>query len=342
MTTTRSVAEIERDIERTRADIDLTLDHLRQSISPGQLLDQTMQYARAEGGEVGANVARRVKSNPLPLALLASSLAWLMVSDSKGPRADQEKRNDDRVRRYPETGGAYVATGYDPAMDGDVFDDTHHETITRYERVHGGLNDVKQREGESQSDFSDRLYQARAKALEIEQRAGEELSAFRRRIDEGMDDLSTQARHARERASQQAARLRERGRHWAGQAQAAAERAGHSTMAGARRVRRETGAFYLDNPLVVGALVMAAGAVMGGLLPSTRQEDDWMGETGDDLRSQASGYAKQAAGAAENVAEETLDAAKTATERETKRPKESNSASASGSSASRPPSGTNA
>ena len=75
----RSPAEIERDIQVTRAEIDRTLDRLERKLSPGHLLDTALDG----GGAFATNLGRTARDNPLPVMLLGCSLAWLAF----GPRS---------------------------------------------------------------------------------------------------------------------------------------------------------------------------------------------------------------------------------------------------------------
>lgn len=58
----------------------------------------------------------------------------------------------------------------------------------------------------------------------------------------------------------------------------------------ARRVREKTREIVEEQPLVLGVLGLAVGAALGAFLPSTRREDELMGEKRDELL----GAAKQA------------------------------------------------
>ncbi len=68
----------------------------------------------------------------------------------------------------------------------------------------------------------------------------------------------------------------------------------HSTQHGmhdagqwAKSAGRHSSDFIQEHPLVAGALGFAIGAALGGLLPSTRKEDAYMGEYRDRLMSEA-------------------------------------------------------
>jgi ElaB/YqjD/DUF883 family membrane-anchored ribosome-binding protein len=64
------------------------------------------------------------------------------------------------------------------------------------------------------------------------------------------------------------------------------------------------------NPLALGAVAVAAGAIIGLMLPQTHAENQLMGETRDRLMDQAKTTAKETAKKVQSVAEEAYQAAK--------------------------------
>ena len=87
-TPNESPEQIEDEIRGTRRDIDRTLDALQSKLSPGQILDQALAYAKDGGGEFAANLGRTISRNPVPLTLVGIGLAWLMCSGQGGVRAE--------------------------------------------------------------------------------------------------------------------------------------------------------------------------------------------------------------------------------------------------------------
>ena len=80
----KSSAQLEREAEQTRSELAATLDELRSRISPGQLLDQTLDFARdSNAGEFVRNLGRDARDNPLPLALIGTGIAWLMMTNGR-------------------------------------------------------------------------------------------------------------------------------------------------------------------------------------------------------------------------------------------------------------------
>jgi hypothetical protein len=75
-------SEIRRDIERTRRDMDDTVDELGNRMSPGQLLDQAWSMIRSQGSGAG-NV---LSEHPVPLAIMGLGVAWLAIERASGSR----------------------------------------------------------------------------------------------------------------------------------------------------------------------------------------------------------------------------------------------------------------
>src|ERR1051326_3478096 len=80
--------QLRRETEQTRAQLADTLEELRARITPGQVVDQLVDYAGDSGaGEFFRNLGRQAASNPLPVTLMGAGLAWLMLAGKTGSRA---------------------------------------------------------------------------------------------------------------------------------------------------------------------------------------------------------------------------------------------------------------
>ena len=105
-------ATLEREIDQTRANMDQTLGALERKFSPGQLLDQAMEFARENGGEFANNLGRSVKENPVPALLTAVGIAW-MVASSNRPKPSLADAYDDRYARDDSNAVDFDDTGYE-------------------------------------------------------------------------------------------------------------------------------------------------------------------------------------------------------------------------------------
>src|SRR3954470_8459415 len=80
-------AQLERETERTRAELADTLSELRASMAPGRLFERlTDQVTHGAAAEYTRNLKDQAVANPIPLAMVGAGLAWLMLSSrSKQP-----------------------------------------------------------------------------------------------------------------------------------------------------------------------------------------------------------------------------------------------------------------
>jgi Protein of unknown function (DUF3618) len=99
----KSSDEIGRDIERTRADLDETLEAIQRKLSPGGLVDQAFGFVRSGPGPRLAAVLER---NPAPGVLIGVGLAWLLAAGAGGT-----------ARRRPDAGGSAAPSGSQPSAD---------------------------------------------------------------------------------------------------------------------------------------------------------------------------------------------------------------------------------
>jgi ElaB/YqjD/DUF883 family membrane-anchored ribosome-binding protein len=109
-------ATLEREIDQTRANMDRTLGALERKLSPGQLLDQAMEFARENGGEFANNLGRSVKENPVPALLTAVGIAWIVASSNR-PKASIADAYEDRYARDDFNTVEFDETGYEDDAD---------------------------------------------------------------------------------------------------------------------------------------------------------------------------------------------------------------------------------
>lgn len=74
----RSPEEWEREIERTRADIDRTLWALQHRLSRGAFIDRVTRSVNKDGGAFMIGLGRTIRDNPVPALVLGAGLAWLV------------------------------------------------------------------------------------------------------------------------------------------------------------------------------------------------------------------------------------------------------------------------
>jgi hypothetical protein len=126
----RESERLEREADQTRALLSASLAELRARMTPGQLVDRVVDYAR-EGPttEFFANLRREIRENPLPVVLIGVGIAWLMLASSRSARTIVADTTE-FVARTVEGGADRVAD-----VTGRVARRVHERTRTLADRV---------------------------------------------------------------------------------------------------------------------------------------------------------------------------------------------------------------
>jgi len=201
-------AELERQAEALRADMDRTLNALERKFSPEQLIDRSLGYLRDHGGELSQTLGATMRNNPVPIALTLAGLTWLVASSYNS--------------RQP------------PGQD----------LSSRFAR----------------SGVGQKLQQ---KAQTARDRLSETAASTR-------DRLSATTQTARDRFSSA-------GSMGAGRVSSRLHSARDSARERAYQVQERVTTMMDEQPLVVGALAVAVGAIIGTAIPSTQYENRVLG-----------------------------------------------------------------
>jgi len=249
-----SSAQLEQEAEQARAQLAQTLDELRERITPGQLVDQAVDYAKDSGGGLFVrNLGNQMTSNPLPVALIGAGMAWLMLSNgTRSARSGRVKEGAiDRARR------AAIDTAAQMADAGQAAG----------ERARA----MADKRGGQASEVAGAAAQGAASAYESAKlSASAAYDQFSDSASDAYDRLSDTASRATSTMSDTASSL------------------GQRTAAASRDMLQ----FCKTQPLVLAGMGMALGAILGALIPPTETEDRLMGESSDQLKDQARGVAE--------------------------------------------------
>ncbi len=286
------------DIRETRAEMDDTISALSAKLDPSNLIDQAKEAFTSSAKDAGtsmmdqlkdSSVLDTIKENPIPAAAVGLSVAWLLSKMGEKESARY------RYERYQATGDPYYAprrqgyaAGYggDPSYGGMGYGDTYAPRTTgpAGSANYGGGSD------ESLKDkASDALDTAKDKASDA--------------IDAVKGKASDLASGTRDMASGAADGTRHFAQDTGRQFQGAQRQAGS----------------WLDhqmtsNPLAVGAVALAAGALVGLSIPETNAEHQAFGDQADQVKGQlgsaAADKVDQVREAAQEVTGEISDKAK--------------------------------
>ena len=73
--------QLERDTQSCRDQLADTLDELRTRMTPGEVVDQLVNYAQdTTGGLFFQHLKQQVANNPLPVAVMAGAYSLMMRS----------------------------------------------------------------------------------------------------------------------------------------------------------------------------------------------------------------------------------------------------------------------
>lgn len=305
---THSPAELQREIEADRQRIEEKLHAIQERMSPGELMDEFLDYARRSGGaEFLKNLGGAMKSNPIPVALTGIGLAWLLADPAS--RAPQASAPDNGVDSYPlaSVSGSLRRIGPVEASFGERY--SHFED-------QGG------------SRFRARTDAAGYRAGHFVDPSGAVYRGFADASGSPIEDIRDETGRLFDEASGWgSATWREMKGAASGISETIAE-AGRSAADSARGVRQNAqtqGAQlnaailknFRDQPLVGGALAFAIGAAIGAALPATALEDVTAGAASDRVRDHLAATADAAAEGAIEGAKGALDETRRTTPGET-------------------------
>lgn len=211
---------IEADVNASRHRLNDTLEALGSKLSPGQMLDEALGLFQGQAGQFAGKLGRQVRDNPMPTMLIATGIAWLVMSN----REDKHSGSDDSYheRRYR----ALEEARWSTARMSDESDDAYHG----------------------------RLHDAYAKVLDLKQSAGEAAHDFKARVGRAVEEAKSVAASMRERVTQRLADAKHYAQDKAQQIGAAASNARHK----AQDFYGETPLAIGALALAVGAIVGSA------------------------------------------------------------------------------------
>jgi hypothetical protein len=293
---TEETDRIEAQINRSRHALNDTIEQLGGKLSPGQILDEAIGLAQGQAGQFTANLGRQVRDNPLPVLLVGAGIAMLFLN----------KRN----------GHAHVSS----TQWSD--DDRWHEA--RFRALEEARATVVRRTDESQADYEQRMHDAEARALGLQQDSGELPEAFKQRVKGAGETLAHTAKGIRERMGSAMHAAGSGVGHAAHAVTHGVGNAAHAVTSGVSKAthfvgdqaahlkdglataRYKTEDLYSEYPLAAGAIGLGIGALIGAMAPLTSVE-----------REQLQGVADAAAKAGADLAEKGARAVERTTEKAT-------------------------
>lgn len=240
-------ARLEREIDQQRADIDHIVDALENKLSPGQLFDRLVNFGKGNGSELAQNLGSTIKAHPLPALLTSVGLAWLYASRNEPAPAASAGTS---FGRNSYVGATAMSTGRE--MPGDGSD------VGLGQRAQDLGDQVSDKVGQVTDKVSDTWDQATARASQLSDRMTDKLHHATDTLHDASATVGAKAQQATDTLRQQGMRARQ----------------GFNQMLD-------------ENPLALGAIGVALGALLAAALPITEQENQLLGQASDRVTDKA-------------------------------------------------------
>lgn len=279
--TEQSSEEIRREIDRTRAGMDEKANALEQKLSPGELFEDLWDRVKRGGGL--SQFGDVVRDHPVPIALMGLGLGWLAIERATSSDAERLRRRYGNV----EPGNRERAEGRrGPYMPDDI-------------SLRGAADDAGSGIGEKIGDIKDKVVGAAANLKDRAVDAADSVRDATARTTESARQAMGSTREAMDSARDTLGDVKHRARH-----------AVDEGRYRARRTGRAVSTLYDEHPLAMAAVVFGAGLAAGMSMPTTRMEDELMGEKADALKDEARDIGRRTAQEVKAVAKDTAAAAK--------------------------------
>jgi hypothetical protein len=161
-------ADIQQDIQHTRAEMTETVDAITARFEPEYLKEQAKDVVRSTARDAGSSMIDTIRDNPLPAVLTAVGLGWLLTQGGSGGDRDRRDYEEHYFRvygRYPDYRRAYMTLrdpAYGRARDGDrsVADRASDAAGDARDRAAHAADDARQRAGDLADQAGDRVSDA--------------------------------------------------------------------------------------------------------------------------------------------------------------------------------------
>jgi hypothetical protein len=302
------------------------------------------------GRRLLANLSAQARDNPLPLALVGVGLAWLLAGggmphlpsrSSFGRGHDRDDDHDDQfdygsdyefeADEYDSQGAmrnnrAVYAGSSHPDYSGTSYGEDDEWTEEEAYSSRSGGRGILRRAGGAVSGAASGVSGAVGSAASgvsgavgsaaggVADAASSVASGIGEAVGSAAEGIGSAASHIGRTAYSAAGSVASGARYGGYRAYRGASYLGSSAYGGASdlgsRTRRALSDAMEADPLIVAGLGIAAGAALGALLPRTRVEDEYLGETRDHLVEEAEQFAREKYEQGKSAAQEALRTAK--------------------------------
>lgn len=262
----RSSSEIQEDIREVRDDMDQTLDSLNDRLSPRSLINSLLDWFENRDSSSSQDMLRKpkklarfVRNNPMPALLTGIGVAWLI--------AESQSDDDESLKRFR----------VDHDHDEDSVAISYRQDLRKPGSPSGQLG-VSMTSPPSDFDTSDDEGQSATDKLK--EKLGDASDAMSSAASATRDKLSG----ARDKVTERGGRAKSTMKGWAAQGRQSAGRASDKLERGYTKAEDRLKEAVDDYPLGFGAGFLGLGLLAGLLLPRSEAEDEWFGESADEIK----------------------------------------------------------
>ena len=282
--TSKSSAQIERELDAQRNRIEARIGEIRERLSPGQLLDEALSYTKNGGAHFASNLGQQVSANPMPAALVGIGLAWQIASNTPKP-----SQSASLARGFDEDDYPYARVSAGGLKRTSHAADDAGQWWSEFRTDSGQTFKAKANEaGERASHFTDETGKRFSGFIDD---AGNRVRQFQDEAGNRLNDTLGWASHSwrdTQRSAMNAMNAAASGVSDVGNRMAqTAQDAASTLQTQSSQLSQQMTNMFNQQPLVAGALAFAAGAAIGAMLPATAQEDALLGEQADKVREKA-------------------------------------------------------
>lgn len=334
---TRSLQEIRRETEQTRAGLTETVEQLRATVTetasdirervrPTAIKAEVSNYIRSRGEQLLDDIAASARENPMQAAAVGASLAYPMLR---------------LVRAIPAPilmvgAGLYLAsskggkaiTGKASEAAADLSDDLVHRARDVHDQLNEAACDVKEYAAEKLGELNQAVSSGARQAGQAVGTAGVTLASGSEHVSSttrsAADSIGERNDEFREQAARAAGLARDFASDFTSNAAAAAQQAAGTakdTAFNTAQSVRDTASSLRDragntlseafdkNPLLVAGVGLLIGGVIASALPRTELEEEFVAGASSSVKRRVRAAASEGYDAAKNAATEAAERA---------------------------------
>jgi ElaB/YqjD/DUF883 family membrane-anchored ribosome-binding protein len=286
----KSLSELEKEAEHTRAKLVHTIDELHSRVSPQAIKEEMKAYARDTGNELIHSLERKARENPLQAVAVAAGLAypaWRFLINIPGPILLVGAGL--ALTQFGGTSGANPGN----RMSGG---DEEGEQLTHtFKRT---VQDASSHLADAVEGLKEKVSNA---AEDAKSSVSSSLGAMRSRAAAAISDTTDAARTT---ASDTMTAATEAVSATYRSGIDAASRTGDQLSESFRQSKESLFETIESHPFLVGAVGLLIGGVIASALPVTQTENRLFGDTSDDLKNRARDMASDGLQVAKTAAQD--------------------------------------